>query len=103
MDMQKLMQQANAMQRKMKKVQEELEATEYTGTAGGSEGVSIRINGKDEVQEVTIADELCSAENKEELQDLILIAFNNAIAASKQDQEEKMGAVTQGMHIPGMQ
>jgi len=87
MDMQKLMQQANAMQRKIQKLQEELDANEYVGTSGGSQGISIRINGKCEVEEVILPDELCSVENKEELQDLILIAMNNAIQASQKDRE----------------
>jgi len=101
MDMQKLMQQAQAMQKKLNKIEEELDATEYTGTTGGSEGVSVTINGKNEVVKIDINDELLAKENKEELQDMLLIAINNAVDQAASDREEKMNAVTQGVKMPG--
>ena len=102
MDMKKLMEQAQQMQRKLKKLEEELDATEYVGTTGGSDGVTIRINGRNEVVEVSINEELLDKENREELQDMILIAMNNAVEQARTDREDRMGSITQGVSIPGM-
>lgn len=102
MDLQKLMQQAQQMQRKMGKIQEELEATIYEGNTGGSEGVTVKVSGKNEVQEIVIADDLMDKENKEMLQDMLLIACNEALNKAAKDREEKMGAITQGVRMPGM-
>ena len=42
------------------------------------------------------------AENREMLQDMILIAMNDAIDQANAEREEKMGSITQGLNIPGM-
>lgn len=102
MDMKRLMEQAQQMQRKLKKLEAELDATEYTGTTGGSNGVTITINGKYEVVGVSINEELLEKENKEELQDMILIAINSAVDQARTEREDKMGSITQGVSIPGM-
>ena len=102
MDMQRLMAQAQQMQKQLGKIEEELDATEYTGTAGGDDAVSVRMNGKHEVQEVVIADDLMDRENKEMLQDLITVAFGKAEEKLAADREAKMGAITGGVSFPGM-
>lgn len=102
MDMRRLMEQAQQMQRKLKKVEEELDASEYEGTTGGSTGVSVKINGKNEVLEINIHEDLLDKENREELQDMLLIAMNSAVEQARVDREAKMGSVTQGVSIPGM-
>ena len=102
MDMQKLMQQAQQMQKKLTAAQDELNNTIYEGKSGGSNGVSIKMNGKNEVTEVNINEELLDKENKEELQDLILLAMNSAVEQASVDREEKLGSVTGGLNLPGM-
>ena len=102
MDMRRLMEQAQQMQRKLKKVEEELNETVYEGKSGGSDGVSVKINGRNEVIEVNINEELLDRENKEELQDMILLAVNSAVDQAKAEREEKLGAITQGVSIPGL-
>lgn len=102
MDMRKLMEQAQQMQRKLKKIEEELNETVYEGSTGGSEGVSVKIKGTNETIEINIHEDLLAKENKEELQDMLLIAFNSAVDQARADREEKMGSVTQGVSIPGM-
>ena len=64
--------------------------------------VVIRINGKHEVQEVVIADDLMDHENKDMLQDLITVAFGKAEEKLAADREAKMGAITGGVSFPGM-
>jgi hypothetical protein len=102
MDMKRLMEQAQQMQRKLKKIEQELNETEYVGVSGGSNGVSVKINGMNEVIEVNISEELLDKENKEELQDMILLAVNSAVDQAKTERDEKLGAVTQGVSFPGM-
>ena len=102
MDMRRLMEQAQQMQRKLKKVEEELNDTIYKGESGGSSGVRVKINGRFEVVEVTINEELLDKDNKEELQDMLLLAFNSAVDVAKTEREERLGAITQGVSIPGM-
>ena len=97
MDFNALMQQAKKMQDDLKKTQSELEEKIYEGS---SNGIVIKINGKNEAQEVTIPEELM--EDREMLQDMILIAFNNAVEEAAKDRDEKLGAATKGLNIPGM-
>lgn len=99
MDLQKLLEQAQAMQASLSSVETQLKDTMYEGS---SNGVKIVMNGENEVQEISIPDELMDKENKEMLQDVLLIAFNNANEKIIADRESKMNAITQNVHIPGM-
>lgn len=99
MDMQRLMQQAQQMQRKLAKIEEELDATIYEGK---NNGVEVKVNGKNEVTEVFIDEDLLDKENKDMLQDMVMLAVNDAQAKAKADREAKMGSVTQGVRMPGM-
>ena len=99
MDLQKLLEQAQAMQASLSSVETQLKDTMYEGS---SNGVKIVLNGENEVQEISIPDDLMDKENKEMLQDVLLIAFNNANEKISADRESKMNAITQNVHIPGM-
>lgn len=102
MDFNELMNQAKQMQEEMERIEDELQATEYFGSAGGS-GVQVKINGAMEVLEVTIDDELMDPESKEMLQDMILVAVNDAIDQANADRASQLGVMAQGMNIPGLQ
>lgn len=99
MDLQKLLEQAQAMQSSLSSVETQLKDTIYEGS---SNGVKIVMNGENEVQEISIPDDLMDKDNKEMLQDVLLIAFNNANEKIIADRESKMNAITQNVHIPGM-
>ena len=99
MDLQKLLEQAQAMQASLSSVETQLKDTMYEGS---SNGVKIVMNGENEVQEISIPDDLMDKENKEMLQDVLLIAFNNANEKIIADRESKMNTITQNVHIPGM-
>jgi len=101
MDFSKLMEQAQKMQKDLTVMEEELSETIYTGKCGNNE-VIVRVNGRNEMQEIEIADELMTLDNKEMLQDMILIAQNDAVAKAAKDREERMGAATAGIQIPGL-
>lgn len=99
--MQQLMKQANQMQNKMKKIQEELALQEFEGTAGGG-AVKVMVNGNNEVKSVTIQPDAVSPDDVEMLQDLILAATNHAITTAKEVHDAEMAKVTGGMNMPGM-
>ena len=101
MNIQALLKQAQQMQSNISKIEKELELNNYSATAGG-DLVKVVVNGAVKVNEVQINEELLSKDNKEELQDLIMIATNAALLAAKEDRDLKMNKVTQGVKVPGM-
>lgn len=99
--MAQLVKQANQMQNKMKKVQEELAEKTYEGSAGGG-GVKIVANGKNQLVSVAIQAELIKPEDLEMLQDLILLAANDALKVAKETSDKEMEKITGGFNMPGM-
>lgn len=95
-----LMKQANQMQAKMKKLQEELATREYTGTAGGG-AVSAKVNGDNKVVGLTINPEVMKSGDTEMLQDLVTAAVNDALKTAKDESSKEMSKITGGMSIPG--
>ena len=100
MSMQKMMKEMQKMQKQMKKLQEELAETPVTGTSGGG-ACSVTVNGNNEVLSVSLEQEVVDPEDIEMLQDLIVAAVNDAIKNASALSEEKMGALTKGMKVPG--
>ncbi len=98
MNPQKLLMQ---MQQDMARVQAELEAATVDGTAGGGV-VKATVTGKQELVGLTIDPSAVDPEDVEMLQDLVVAAVNEALKASQQLAEQKMGAVTAGLRIPGL-
>ena len=97
MNMQMLMQQAKKMQTQLLKEQEELEKTEYEGT---SSLVNVKINGKYEVLSVKINlpdGESIEFDDKEMLEDMLMVAMNDAVKKVNADKEKKMGKYGQGL------
>ncbi len=97
MNMQMIMQQAKKMQAQLQKDQEELEKTEYEGS---SSLVNVKINGKYEVIDVKInlpEGESIDADDREMLEDMIVVAMNEAVKKVISDKEKKMGKYGQGL------
>ena len=88
MNMQKLMQQAQKMQRDMQKNQEELEKMNFTGTY---EWVEVVLNGKKEMISCKIKQENLDNEDFEMLQDFIVLAVNDAVKKVDAEYNTKMG------------
>ena len=95
----RMMRQAQQLQNRLAKAQEELEAMTVEGSAGGGV-VRVTMTGKQEVTEVIIEPE--AAEDIDLLQDLVAAAVNDAFTRTQELAAEKMGAVTGGMNIPGL-
>ena len=100
MGMGNLQRMAMQMQQEMARVQAELETLTVDGQAGGGV-VKATVTGKQELVSVTIDPAAVDPSDVEMLQDLIVAAINDALAASRRMAEEKMAAVTGGLKIPG--
>ncbi len=96
-----IMKQAQQMQARIARVQQELETREVEAAAGGGM-VTARVNGKQQILDLKIEKDVVDPEDVEMLQDLILAAVNEAIKKSQDMIQEEMNKVTGGMNIPGM-
>ena len=95
MNMQKLMMEAQRMQAKLQKEQAELENTNYEGK---SSLVTVTINGKKEVKSVKldVIDDI-SKDDVEMLEDMIMLAMNDAVKKADADKEQRLGKYGQGL------
>jgi DNA-binding YbaB/EbfC family protein len=99
-NLQQLARQAQKMQEKMEEITTELEAKTYTATSGGG-AVSVAVTGKMEVKTIDIKPEVIDPDDAEMLGDLVTAAVNEALRAAAAEKEEKLGALSGGMSIPG--
>lgn len=97
-DMNSLMQQAQAMQERMKKAQEDIAKAEVTGEAGAGL-VKVIMNGRHDVRKVELDPSLLQ-EDKEFLEDLLAAAVNDAVRRVEERQQKEMSSLTAGMPIP---
>jgi len=93
-----LMQQAQKMQENMKRVQDELAATEVEGQSGAG-AVKVTMSCKHDVRRVAIDPSLVG-DDKEMLEDLVAAAFNDALRRAEEVSQQKMASVTAGMPLP---
>ncbi|WP_363550830.1 YbaB/EbfC family nucleoid-associated protein [Caldifermentibacillus hisashii] len=100
-NMQNMMKQMQKMQKKMAEAQEKLGEERIEGTAGGG-AVSVVISGHKEVLEVKIDEAVVDPEDIETLQDLIVIATNDALTKVDELTSRTMGQFTKGLNIPGL-
>jgi len=101
MDMSSIIKQAQEMQQKMSKIQEDLAAKKITGSAGGGM-VTVTVNGKGDILAAKIEKELLSPDEAEMLQDLFVAATNDALRKAKELGNQEMAHLTGGMKIPGL-
>ncbi len=99
--MAKLLRQFQKMQGDIKKIQKEIAKEKVTGSSGGGM-VEVTINGKLEVVDIKIEKKLMEEKDVEMLEDLVLAAVNKALLKAQQLAKERMGRLTGGLNIPGM-
>jgi hypothetical protein len=92
---------AQQMQAEMARVQAELETLALEGTAGGG-AVTALVNGRGELESLTIDKDVVDPDDVDMLQDLVTAAVNDGLRRVKQTTEEKMARVTGGLRIPGL-
>lgn len=96
-----IMKQAQMMQQKMARLQEEASQKTAEATAGGGV-VSAVVNGKNQVVSLTIKKEAVDPEDVEMLQDLVMAAVNEALTKVHAELSEQMNKITGGLSIPGL-
>ncbi|HEY7419198.1 MAG TPA: YbaB/EbfC family nucleoid-associated protein [Ktedonobacteraceae bacterium] len=95
------MREVQKMQQKLMKMQEELEASQFSGTAGGG-AVSVTMSGKFEITGVKIDPEAFSADEIGELEAMIKAAAKDAFDRANDAQQKLVMNATGGMKIPGL-
>lgn len=97
----KMLKQAQQLQSKMLKLQEEMAEKTIEATAGGGM-VKVVANGKQQIVSIRIEREVVDPDDVEMLQDLILAAVNDALSKSQEMVSEEMNQLTGGLNIPGL-
>jgi DNA-binding YbaB/EbfC family protein len=97
----KMMKQAQQLQSKMLKLQEEMAKKTVETTSGGGM-VKVVANGRQQVVSIQIEKEVVDPDDLEMLQDLILAAINDALIKSQEMVSGEMSKLTGGMNIPGL-
>lgn len=100
-NMNNMMKQMQKMQRKMLKAQDELHEMTFEASAGGGM-VTVTANGKKEIIDVQIQEEVIDPDDAEMLQDLIIAAVNDVLNQVDEKTNEVMGQFTKGLNMPGM-
>ncbi len=101
MDMQKMLKQAKKMQQQLADVQDGLKDVTVEATAGGGM-VKATMSGDGVLQSITIDPQALDPEDVELLQDMIVAAVNEASNNASDVANQRMGAVTGGLNIPGL-
>ena len=96
-----MMHQAQKLQEKLLKAQEELSNTVIEVSSGGG-AIKVTINGQQQIQSVKIAPEVVNPDDVEMLEDLVLAAVSEAIGKSQELAAKHLGGLTGGLKIPGL-
>ena len=96
-----MMRQAQELQAKLAKAQQELSNATVEASSGGG-AVKVTINGQQQIQSVKISPEVIDPNDVELLEDLVLTAVSEAIAKSQELAAKHLGGLTGGLKIPGL-
>ena len=99
-NMNSMMKQVQAMQRKLTKAQDELAGKEVSGSAGGGMVTAVVNGGGTEVRSISINPEAVDPEDVEMLADMVVAAINEALRAAKELEAETMGGIAGGLGLP---
>ncbi len=100
-NLQALARQAQKVQNDMAAATEELNAKEYTATAGGN-AVKVTVTGEMEVKSIEIEPEVVDPDDVEMLSDLVMAAVNEALRSANKDKEETMEKISGSLNMPSM-
>jgi len=101
MNQAQMMVQVKKMQAEMTKAQEELASTVVAGSAGGG-AVGVEMTCDYRVTAVKLAKEAVDPEDPETLEDLLVVAMNDAVQKAQEASAKRMSSVTGGLRIPGL-
>ena len=100
-NMQGMIRQAQKMQEQMTELQSELDSREYEVKAGGG-AVTILIDGKKQIKQLTIEPEIVDPDDIETLTDILTAVFNEAIKRVEETNQKEMESITGNVSIPGL-
>ena len=100
MDINKLMQQAQAMQKQLEEANRQISEKEFEGSASNGL-VKVVINGDHLIQSVDLDASIIDPSDKEMIEDLIMIAVNDAIEKAEEYKKERLGGMASALGIPG--
>ncbi|MBE7023223.1 MAG: YbaB/EbfC family nucleoid-associated protein [Clostridia bacterium] len=100
-NMNQMLKQAKKMQEQMMKMQEEMEEKVYEASSGGG-AVTVKMNGKRELEEVILKPDVVDPDDIEMLQDLIMVAVNDVLHKVEETSADEMSKLTGGINIPGL-
>ena len=100
-NMQGMIRQAQKMQEQMTELQSELDSREYEVKAGGG-AVTILIDGKKQIKQLTIEPEIVDPDDLETLTDILTAGFNEAIKRVEETNQKEMESITGNVSIPGL-
>jgi DNA-binding YbaB/EbfC family protein len=98
-DFMKILQQAQEMQGKFQKIQEDLQNISVTGTAGGGM-VTAEVSGTGQIRRMKIDPSVINSADPEMLEDLIVVAVTEAQKKAQEQAQAEMGKLTGGMNLP---
>jgi DNA-binding YbaB/EbfC family protein len=96
-----MMKQAQQLQARMLKIQEELSGKTVESTAGGGM-IRVVANGRQQIVSIRVEKEVVNPDDVDMLQDLILAAVNDALTKSQEMVASEMSKLTGGLNIPGL-
>ena len=100
-NMNDLLRQAQVMQNKIAKLQQEMAEKEVEASAGGGM-VKVVMNGRHEMKSITIDKSVLESGDTEMLQDLVITAVNEAVRIGRANLDREMANISGGIHLPGM-
>ena len=100
-NMNQMIKQAQKMQDQITELQEDIEARDFTATAGGG-AVEVTLTGKKTIKSLNLKPEVVDPEDIEILQDLIISAVNEAVNNIETTTEAEMSKITGGVALPGL-
>ena len=100
-NMNDLLRQAQVMQNKIAKLQQEMAEKDVEASAGGGM-VKVGMNGRQEMKSITIDKSILESGDTEMLQDLVITAVNEAVRIGRANLEREMANISGGIHLPGM-
>lgn len=100
-NMNDLLRQAQVMQNKIARLQQEMAEKEVEASAGGGM-VKVVMNGRQEMKSITIDKAIMESGDTEMLQDLVITAVNEAVRIGRANLDREMANISGGIHLPGM-
>ena len=100
-NLQQMQQMMKQVQQFQEQLQKQLDELEVQGSAGGGM-VTVRMNGQKQLSEVRIEKEIFASRDLEMLQDLVLVAVNDATRKVDEQLASQMGSLAGGLNIPGL-